>query len=70
MIENCPQGARIPRNPQRSSRGGPNVPLSTRDRGRGRGSSGQQGRCIALETVNRPTTITLTRAYAMRAWED
>ena len=40
MIENCPQGVGISRNPQGSSRGGSNVPPSTCDRGRGRGSSG------------------------------
>ena len=39
LIENCPQGSGISRNPQGSSRGGSNVPPSTRDRGRGRGSS-------------------------------
>ena len=70
MIENCPQGAGISRNPQGSSRGGSNVPPSTRDRGRGGGSSGQQGRGIASETVNRPMTAALARAYAMRARED
>ena len=70
MIANCPQGSGISRNPQGSSRGGSNVPPSTSDRGRGRGSSGQQGRGIASETVNRPTTATPARAYAMRARED
>ena len=61
---------RSSRNPQGSSRGGSNVPPSTRDRGRGRDSLGQQGRGITLETVNRPTTATPARAYAMRARED
>ena len=70
MIANCLQGARISRNPQGSSKGGSNVPPLTRDRGRERGSSGQQGRGIASETANRPTTATLARAYAMRARED
>ena len=35
-----------------------------------RGSSGQQGRGIASETVNRPTNATPARAYVMRARED
>ena len=42
----------------------------TSDRGRGQGSLGQQRRGIASETVNRPTTATPVRAYAMRACED
>ena len=42
----------------------------THDRARGRGSSGKQGRGIALEIVNRRTTTTPARAYAMRARED
>ena len=49
MIENCPQGAGISINPQGSSRGISNVPPSTHDRGRVRGSSGQQERGIASE---------------------
>ena len=53
-----------------SSRGGSNVPPSTRDRGRELGSLGQQGRGIALETLNCPTTTILARAYAMRARQD
>ena len=52
LIANCPRGYGRSRNPQGSSRGGSNVPLSTRDRGRGQGSLGQQGRGIASETVN------------------
>ena len=40
------------------------------DRGRERGSLGQQRRGITSETVNRPTTATPARAYAMRARED
>ena len=67
---NCPRGSRTSRNPQGSSRGGSNVPPPTRDRGRERGSSGQHRRSIALETVNRPTTTSPARAYAMRACED
>ena len=46
------------------------MPPSTRDRGRGRGSSGQQRRSIVSETVNHPTTATPARAYTMRARED
>ena len=65
MIANCPQGLGISRNPQGSNRGESNVPPSTCDRGRGQGSSGQQGRGIASETGNRPTTATPVRAYAM-----
>ena len=70
MIANCPQGAGISRNPRGSSKGGSNVPPSTRDRGRGQGNSGQQGRGIASETVNRSTTTTPAQAYAMRARGD
>ena len=70
IIVNCLRGSRSSRNPQGSIRGGSNVPPSTRDRGRGRGSSGQQERGIASETVNRPTIATSARAYAMRARED
>ena len=36
----------------------------------GRGRSGSQGRGSASEIVNRPATIALARAYAMRARED
>ena len=67
---NCLQGSGSYRNPQGSSRGGSNVPPSTRDRGRGRGSSRQQGRGIASEIENCPTTIVLTQASAMRAHGD
>ena len=70
LIANCSQGSGISINPQGSSRGGSNIPPSTRVRGRGRGSSGQQGRGIVSEIVNHPTTATPTRAYAMRARED
>ena len=70
MIANCPQGAGISRNPQGSSRGGSNVPPSTRDRGRGRGSSEQQRRGIASKIVNRSAIATPTQAYAMRVRED
>ena len=42
----------------------------TRDRGRRRGSSRQQGRGIASEIIFRPTTTVPARAYAMRARED
>ena len=70
LIANCPQGSGISRNPQGSSRGWSNVPPLTSDRGRGRGSSGQQRRGIASETVNRPTSTVPARAYAMRACED
>ena len=70
LIANCSQGSWISRNPQGSSQGRSNVPPLTRVRGRGRGSSGQQGRGITSETVNRPTTTTPARAYAMRAHED
>ena len=59
LIANCLRGFGSSRNPQGSRRGGSNVPPLTHDRGRGQGSSGQQGRGIALETVNRPTTATL-----------
>ena len=61
---------RISRNPQGSRRGGSSVPLPKSDRGRGRGSSGQQRRSIVSETVNRPTTTTPARAYVIRAHED
>ena len=60
----------ISRNPQGSSRGGSRVPLPTSDRGRGRGSSGQQRRGIDSETINCLTTTVTTRAYDMRARED
>ena len=69
MIANCLQRAGISRNLQGSSRGGSNVPPSTCDRGRGRGSLGQQGRGIASKTVNHPTIATPARAYVMRARE-
>ena len=68
VIANCPRGSRSSRNPQGSGRGGSNVPPQTLSRGRGRSSS--QGRGSASETVNRPSTIALARAYAMRARED
>ena len=70
LIVNCPRGSGISRNPQGSSSVGLNVSPPTRDRGRGRGSSGQHRRSIASETVNRPNTIVPTRAYAMRTRED
>ena len=70
FIVNCPRGSGSSRNSQGSSQGGTNVPPLTHDKGRGRGSSGQQGRSIASETVNRPTTVTTARAYAMRARGD
>ena len=70
MIENCPQGSGISRNPQGSCRAGSRVPPPTSDRGRGRGSLGQQRRGIDSETVNRPTTTVPVRGYAMRARED
>ena len=60
LMENYPQGSGISRNPQGSSRGGSNVPPLTSNRGRGRGSSGQQRRGIVSEIVNRPTTTTPT----------
>ena len=68
MIANCPQGSGSSRNPQGSGRGGSNVPPQTQSRSKGR--SGSQGRGSALETVNRPATTALARAYAMRARED
>ena len=67
---NCPRGSGTSRNPQGSSRGGSNVPPPTRDRGRGRGSSGQHRRSIASKTVNHPNTTVLARASAMKARED
>ena len=70
MIVNCPQGSGSSRNPQGSSRGGSNVLPPMSDRGRGRGSSGQQRRSIVSEIVNHPTTIIPARAYTMRACED
>ena len=68
VIFNCPRGSGSSRNPQGSGRGGSNVLPQTQSRGRGR--SGSQGRGSASETVNRPATRTLARAYAMRARED
>ena len=70
MIASCLRGFGSSINPQGSSRGGSNVPSSARDRGRGRGSSGQQRKSIESEIVNRPTTTVLARAYSMRAHED
>ena len=70
LIVNCPHGSRISRNPQRSSKGGSNIPPPTCYKGRGRGSLGQHRRSIASETVNRPTTKSRARAYAMKARED
>ena len=70
MIVNCSRGSWSSRNPQGSNRGGSNVPPSTRDRGRGRGSPRQQRRSIESETVNHPTTTVPARAYAMKARED
>ena len=70
LIANYPRGSRSSRNPQGSIRGGSNVPPSTCDRGRGRGSSRQKGRGIASKMLNCPTTTTPARAYAMRAHED
>ena len=70
LIVNCQRGFGSSRNPQGSSRGGSNVPPLNSDRGRGRGSAGQQRISIKSETVNLPTTATPARAYAMRARED
>ena len=67
---NCLRGFGSSRNPQGSNREGSNVPLSTRVRVRGRGSSRQQVRGIASETINCPTTTVPAQAYAMRAVED
>ena len=63
-----PRGSGSSRNPQGSGRRGSNVSPQTHSRGRGR--SGSQGRCSALETLNRPGTTAPARAYAMRARED
>ena len=46
LLVNYPRGSGSSRNPQGSSRGGSNVPSLTRDKGRGRGSLGQQRRSI------------------------
>ena len=70
LIANCSRGSGSYRNPQRSRQGGSNVPPLTRVRGRGRGSSGQQGKNIASKIVNRLATTVPTRAYAMRAQKD
>ena len=70
LIANCSRGSGSSRNPQGSSREGSNVPPLTCDRGRGRGSSGQQGRGSAFETVNGHTTTVPARASAMRARKD
>ena len=70
LMVNCLQGSGSYINPQGCSRGGSNVPPLSRDRGRGRGNSGHQGRGTTLEIVNRPTATTPARAYAMRAHED
>ena len=70
LIENSSRGSGSFRNPQGSVQGESNVPPSTRVRGRGRGSSGQQGRGISSKIVNRPTTTVPARAYAMRAHKD
>ena len=68
VIANCSRGSGSSRNPQGSGRGGSNVPPQTQSRVRGR--SGSQGRGNSSETVNRPATRTLARAYAIRARED
>ena len=70
LLVNCSRGFVTSRNPQGNSRGGSNVPPLTRDRGRGRGSSGQHRRSIASETVNRPNTTVPAPAYAMKAREN
>ena len=41
FMENCPKESRDNRNPQSSSKGRSATPLSTRDRGRGRGGQSQ-----------------------------
>ena len=48
------------------------APPTTRDRGRGRGVSRQQRErgSIVSETVDRPISIALAQAYAMKAHED
>ena len=46
LLVNCPRGSVTSRNPQESSIGGSNVPPSTRDKGRGRGSLEQHRRNI------------------------
>ena len=67
---NCSRGFGTSRNPQGSSRGRSNVPPPTRDRGKGRGSSGKHRRSIASETVNHLNTTVPARAYVMKARED
>ena len=68
VIANCMRGSESSRIPQGSGRGGSNVPLQTRSRGRGQSCS--QGRGSASKIVNGPTTTAPTRVYAMRARED
>ena len=68
MIANYLRGSGNSMNPQGSGKGGSNVPPQTQSRGIGR--SGSQGRGSNSETVDRPATIALTRAYAIRARED
>ena len=60
----------ISRNPPGNGRGGSNAPPTTRDRGRGRGSSGQYRGSTVSKTVERPITTALTPAYAMKACEE
>ena len=69
---NCPKGSRDNRNPQSNNRGRFAAPPSTRDRGRGRGGQSQhKGREGTMsETVDRPMTSALARAYAMKARGD
>ena len=68
----CPRELGDNRSQQGSGRGRSAIPLSTRDRGRGRsGPSQYRGRGgIVSETVDRPMPTAPARAYAMKARED
>ena len=72
LIANYPRESRDNRSLQSSDRGRSVAPLSTRDRGRGRGGPIQhKGRGgIVSEIVDRPMPTATARAYAMKARED
>ena len=71
MIAQCPRESGDNRSQQGSGKGRSSTPLSTHDRGRGRGLSQHRGQGGTVsETVDRPMLTTPARAYAMKACED
>ena len=72
LIVNCPRGSGDNKSLQGNGRGRSIAPPSTRDRDRGRGGPIQHRGCrgTVSETVDRPMSTALARAYVMNARED